>query len=482
MYAAGALNAHNPWFFAMPDLAGYLQRVSFALRQGKPSNDIAVLLPNDDVWASFKARIHQNRPPTSLGGFDETGSNITIDESMPRFLGTEVFSQILDAGFNFDFIDADAIDTVDIPFKVLILPGVDRIPPQSYEKIVDFARRGGIVVATRREPSIAPGYRDAAVISSRIQVLSQKLFHGNIATAHFVPDEHRLGESLASWLHPDFEGAPRTPDIGFIHRHLETGDLYFIANTGNRPRSIDASFRSAAEHAEVWDPFTGNVAGVVDAKKIRLDLQPYESRIVFFSGQRLVTASEYHHAADKRIDISHGWQVTFASNGQSVNMSNLSSWTETPLLPNYSGVAAYRKTIEVSEVEARSRHSVQLDFGQGTPVQIPDPLPLFNMRAYLESPVREAAQVFVNDRLAGYVWHPPFRVEIGPFLMPGKNDLRIVVGNTAINELAGESPATYRLLHDRYGVEFIPQDMQGLEPLPSGLRGPITLITSAPKE
>ena len=51
MYAAAALNAHNPWFFAMPDLTRYLQRVSFALRQGEPANDVALLLHNDDVWA-----------------------------------------------------------------------------------------------------------------------------------------------------------------------------------------------------------------------------------------------------------------------------------------------------------------------------------------------------------------------------------------------------------------------------------------------
>ena len=132
LYAAGAFDAHNPWFEVMPDLSGYLQRVSFALRQGKPANDVALLLPNDDIWASFKARIQRNRPATSLGGFDETGSNVTIDESMPRFLKGELIPQILDAGFNLDFIDADAIDSVGIPYKVLILPGVDRIPPSAY--------------------------------------------------------------------------------------------------------------------------------------------------------------------------------------------------------------------------------------------------------------------------------------------------------------------------------------------------------------
>lgn len=48
-YAAGALNPHNPWWFAMPDLALYLQRASFMLRQGRPANDIAVYLPTHDA-------------------------------------------------------------------------------------------------------------------------------------------------------------------------------------------------------------------------------------------------------------------------------------------------------------------------------------------------------------------------------------------------------------------------------------------------
>jgi len=103
-------------------------------------------------------------------------------------------------------------------------------------------------------------------------------------------------------------------------------------------------------------------------------------------------------------------------------------------------------------------------------------LPLANMRAYLESPVREGAQVYVNDQLAGYVWHPPYRIDISHYLKAGKNELRIVVGNTAINELAGETQPDYRLLRDRYGLLFDPQGMQDLKPLPSGILGKITLI------
>jgi hypothetical protein len=120
--------------------------------------------------------------------------------------------------------------------------------------------------------------------------------------------------------------------------------------------------------------------------------------------------------------------------------------------------------------------TVALDFGEGTPVAKPNPLGPHNMRAYLESPVREAAQVFLNRRFAGYIWHPPYRVDLTPFIQLGKNELKIVVGNSAINTLAGRSRPDYRLLYARYGTLFVPQDMDFLEPLPSGILGPVKLL------
>jgi hypothetical protein len=125
---------------------------------------------------------------------------------------------------------------------------------------------------------------------------------------------------------------------------------------------------------------------------------------------------------------------------------------------------------------------VFLDFGEGTQVPLPDPLPNNNMRAYLNSPVREAGAVYVNDELAGYVWHPPFKVDVTKVLKAGENRIRIVVGNTAINELAGTALPNYRLLYSKYGVEFIPQDMKDLKPLPSGILGPVSLVQSPGKQ
>jgi hypothetical protein len=96
--------------------------------------------------------------------------------------------------------------------------------------------------------------------------------------------------------------------------------------------------------------------------------------------------------------------------------------------------------------------------------------------ALLDPPVREAAMVLVNGKLAGTVWHPPYEIEITALVKSGMNQLRIFVSNTALNGLAGQTLPDYKLLNLRYGERFSPQDMDNVKPLPSGLLGRITLI------
>jgi hypothetical protein len=483
MYAAGALNAHNPWSFAMSDLTGYLQRVSFLLRQGKPANDVAVLLPNDDVWASFHVNAKTAASVTNAGGFNESGENLSMDESMPVFLKDTLLPQILDAGFNFDFIDADAIDNIGIHYPVLVLPNIERLPLATYKKIEQYAQHGGIVIATRGLPSIALGFRETGNDGKQIEEISQRLFKVNGAAGHFVEDENQLGTALASYLKPDANFSPQAPAVGFIHRKLADGDLYFVANTDNRPHRLQASFRGGASHAEFWDAFTGEISAVEDPAKIDLNLQPYESKLIFFTD----TSSAPHHnpksppnSKSATIDLATDWKVTFNGLNKTIQMPRLISWadTEDDTLKYYSGLVTYEKEVDLSANMARGK-SLVLSFGDGTPVPLPDPLPQFNMRAYLESPVREAAEIYVNGKRAGVVWRPPYSMDLTPYLQAGKNNLRIVVGNTAINSLAGRTLPDYRLLRDRYGNLFTPQGLDNLQPLPSGILGPLQLVVTA---
>jgi hypothetical protein len=99
------------------------------------------------------------------------------------------------------------------------------------------------------------------------------------------------------------------------------------------------------------------------------------------------------------------------------------------------------------------------------------------MRALLEGPVREAAVVTVNGRRAGSIWCPPYSIDVTDFLHVGENRVRIIVANTAINYMAGHALPDYRLLNLRYGERFQPQDMDQVQPVPSGLLGRIRLIS-----
>lgn len=447
----------------MPELTRYLQRMSFLMRQGAPANDIAVYLPTDDAWAKFTA------------GHD------SVDRLIAGMLGPTLIPGILNAGYNFDFIDDRAISSKGVPCHILILPGVERMPLATLEKLQSWVRGGGIVVATRRLPSLAPGLMASKTEGKRIADITSALFHGANAHAVFVAREEALPDTLKKLLTPDFSVHSDAEAFGFVHRKLASADIYFVANTSNRAVERQATFRVTGLKPEWWNPFSGEVRRAVyqpedQCTSVLLKLEPYESRVVVFS-DHVVSENPTPEKASgaESIDLSNNWSVTFSHSGESEKMSLLHSWSDDEKHRFYSGQAVYEKTIQVSERFLTSHTEVILAFGKGTPVPIVK-RDAPGMRAWLESPVREAAEVYVNGQKAGYVWHPPYRVHIKTALHPGENKLRLMVGNSAINVLAGQTPPKYKLLDAKYGVRFTPQDMEDLRPLPSGILGPVHLV------
>jgi hypothetical protein len=446
-YAAAVFNEHNPWWLAMPDVTRYLQRVSFLLRQGQPANDVALYLPSDDMRAKFTA-----------------GRDSSISQGVDALLSPVVVPQILAAGYNFDYIDDGAIERVGIPYRVLILPGVERIPLAAYRKIADYVRKGGVVIATRRLPALAPGLADAENDTPRIVEISRTL------ADHVVTDDSKLGAALRSALAPD---VATSQEIGFIHRKLDFADVYFFANTSNHAVRAPATFRVTGLDAAWWDPFSGAIAGTGAGSTIQLELAPYESRVIVFSKDRLPALPVAETAAS--MDLSSEWSVSYPGNAQPVAMRELRSWTEDERTRYFSGQATYEKTVTVPA--SWTGRTVLLDFGDGVAVQPGNERRgVDSMRAWFDSPVREAAVVYINGQRAGSVWHPPYQANVGNLLHAGTNQIRVVVANLAINEMARGPLPDYRLLKSRYGDRFQAQDLENLQPLPSGLLGPIHLV------
>jgi len=283
------------------------------------------------------------------------------------------------------------------------------------------------------------------------------------------------GALRASHLEPDVAIAPATPEVGFIHRKLADADIYFIANTGNTPRFFDATFRAASGGAEWWDAFTGKIAGAGSGATIHFDLAPYESRVVVFTGNAVPPPPQQTTTPFAPIELSRDWRVTFDKSGTGGILPTLHSWTDNEAWKYYSGTAIYTRTVEISEAVAQSGRVI-LDFGEGTPVERA-PLHQAGTRTWYDPPIREVAVVSVNGKSAGDLWHPPYRLDVTALVRAGTNELQIVVANTAINELAGRAAPDYRLLNLRYGEKFAPQDMDHLEPLPSGILGMVRLVS-----
>jgi hypothetical protein len=205
-----------------------------------------------------------------------------------------------------------------------------------------------------------------------------------------------------------------------------------------------------------------------------MTLAPYESRVVVFCDHATAPTATVADTNFEPIALSHDWKVTLDKTGVNETMQTLRSWADEAAGRYYSGTATYIRTVEIPAGVVRAGAAL-LDFGEGAPVER-GTMNFPGMRTWYDPPLRDAAMVYVNGKLAGSVWHPPFTLDIGPFLRAGANELKIVVANTAINELAGRAAPDYRLLWLRYGKRFAPQDMDHLEPLPSGILGPLQIV------
>lgn len=473
-YASAVFDEKNPWWIVMPDVAGYLQRLSFMMRQGKPANDVAIYLPNDDAWSSF------------------TPGNANLRETLARRIGRDLIPKVIEAGYGFDFFDADMLrhnGKVDHGalvlgpnrYRAVILPNVETISLDAYTQLEEFARAGGVVIATRQKPSAQPGATATVAAHNRIRSISDHLFAGSGAPGLFIENEAtQLSGELRRRLTPDLVSSPDLGDIGFVHRRTTDAEIYFLANTSNESRKVSMTFRVKELQPELWDPFSGKVAGATVEKEVnegvavQLHFEPYGSQLLVFAKRKLLNQQRLNSSVTSAIDLSRDWRVTFAGQTNSLAYDQLHSWSDVEPWRYFSGTASYEKEVDIDAERLRGNRKVRLDLGDAT--AIPEQTLKAGMQAWLEPPVREAAIVYIDDHMAGSLWCPPYSVDVTSLVRAGKNHVRIVVANTAMNYMAGHSLPDYRLLNLRFGERFQPQDMDKVQPLPSGLVGKPRLI------
>lgn len=451
LYAAATFNDHNPWHPVMPAVSSYIQRVSSLLRKGKPANQVGLLLPIDDAWASF------------------TPGHVTVTGSLARMLPPKLIPAILDAGYNFDFIDAEAIARVGIPYPVVILPPTTRISASTLHALQQYVAHGGKVIGVGQVPTLSPEGKPVAEVTSLATLLFDESHNS------YVSSESQLGDALHKAVAPDLDLSASQQEIGFIRRKLANADIYFLANTSNHPITASASFASTFSRAQIIDPTSGEITqGTKSA--LLLALAPYESRVVILSNARL-TGDVAQIVSTPLLDLSEDWTVHFTGANRSKTMRTLSDWTSDAATKNYSGEAVYERNFTLDSVPASP---VYLSVEGGHPTTSYSTKGHPGMQAWYEGPVREAAVVVINGQQAGFLWHPPYRLNITKLLKSGVNRIELRVYNTSLNAWSALPPHDYKPLIERYGDRFQMQDLDKVQPITSGILGKIQLMTSAP--
>ncbi|MGC2399571.1 MAG: glycosyl hydrolase, partial [Acidobacteriaceae bacterium] len=438
LYAAAVFNDHNPWHPVMPDVTRYIRRVSFLLRQGEPANQVAVLLPTDDAWARFSP------------------GKVSVTAEMDQLITPALMSAILSPGYNVDFIDAAAIETVGIPYPILVVPATDRIPIKTLRAIERYVAGGGKAIAVGRVPSMDENGNKPPELTA----LAGQIFDASRST--LVTDPSQLGDALYKAAAPDFQVDSAQEEIGFIRRKLQDADIYFVANTANRSVSVQARFATTHKFGQRWDADTGDViaAGRNANSAIPLDLAPYESAVFVFGDEALPATSAPLPGAPIA-DLSTGWTVEFRGMGKRISDNVPADWANDPATRFYSGEADYERSFTLSKLPAGAAY---VEVEGGTPVDKPDVVKGPGMRAWYDPPVREAAIVFLNGKRVGALWHPPYRLKVDGFLKQGQNQIVIKVYNTAINAWAALPPHDYQPLIAKYGDRFQMQDLDQVKP------------------
>ena len=116
----------------------------------------------------------------------------------------------------------------------------------------------------------------------------------------------------------------------------------------------------------------------------------------------------------------------------------------------FSGTGTYTKTIQASADWFKNGAKLWIDLGE----------------------VKNLAEVTVNGKSLGMVWHAPYRMDVTSALKPGANQVTIKVINAWVNRLIGDQQPDATT---KYTFADVKPYKANSPLLPSGLLGPVKL-------
>jgi hypothetical protein len=328
----------------------------------------------------------------------------------------------------------------------------------------------GAVVAGPK-PSIDPSLADD---QSEFNKLNHDLFGDGTGVRKVGKGTVYAGQNLgdvfkAMNVAPDFDYTKPEADarLLFVHRKLADGDLYFVDNRHDRSEQVNATFRVTGKAPELWYAETGKSEPVSfkianGSTTVPLNLEPWGTVFVVFRNATHETSHTLPAEAQTQlVSVEGPWTVNFPANlgaPASTTLDKLSSWSENQDagVKYFSGTGTYTKTIDAKAAWFKKGAKLWIDLGD----------------------VKNLAEVTVNGKSLGIVWHTPYRVDATSALKPGANEVTIKVTNAWVNRLIGDQQPDATT---KYTFTTVKPYKADSPLLPSGLLGPVSLYSVAAK-
>lgn len=493
-YYGPFMNDQSPQWEAFPNLVDYVNRCQWLLQQGSPVADVLLYLPTEESMAHapmeqflLNFAVRDRLAPKSPSA--EFQLKRSFEHQSP------VIEQLLTSGYNYDGVDSAALRklvrvqggklvTSEGRYSVVILPNLEGIDIESMEKIAQFCRTGGTVIATTRLPERVYGRANSSK-TAHLKALVHEMFaeapertQGNHAPfiqqygegrAIFVPsDAQGLATALShSQVAPDMHVTGTSLPITHVHRKIGQRDVYFIANLNEKEAVFTADFRVGERFPSLWNPLNGKIepqtVSAVNPERttLQLRLPPRGSVFACFdpSATRikpLPLPKKVLGSALNARTLHDNWEIRADSTDFALSKQSppFPSWTAWDGMKHYSGKVTYTTTF-----------TEDLPWKEGV--------------VYLQlDGLHESAEITLNEQKVGTVWLPPYRIDITRYLKAGLNRLQIKVANLAINRYIATKEPNWQALRETYGNRFPEPAEKSLvsTPLPSGILGEVHLI------
>ena len=449
-FAGEHFNPNITWWSQGAAFIAYMNRCHFMLQQGLGTSDVLHYL-GENIPAFV--RLKRDDPAKCLPGYDY---DVVDTRALLERVRVDAHGHaVLPEGTAYRMLSLVPHDAVSLPvmrhLAKLVADGLTLVGPKPGRP---YSLSGGKAADAEFQAICDKLWDDSPTGERRIgkgRVVWGKTTR-EVLTSDGVP-------AAFSWTGGDAE-----THIDFIQRRTEDATFFFVANRNDRPEDVSLRFRVAGRIPEFWDPVTGAMRDATDFREengvttIPRPMHGEESFFVIFRKAATAPPSGVPNVPTltPAITLNGPWKVHFDTRWggpEEITFDTLTDWTKHPdkRVRFYSGTAVYHHTFDAPQSDAPQ----YLDLGM----------------------VESLCEVRLNGKDLGVLWSAPFRTDVTGLLRPHGNQLQVKVVNLWCNRIIGDAslPEDQRLTRTNI-TKLTPQT-----PLePSGLLGPVRLLTSKP--